>query len=174
MKYEEVPRDRLVVAIGVVAEVIAWVITAYAVSFSLPLHQPFEAITQFIISMVTIFIVFIPLHELLHAVVAWLLGSRVSIRFLRRYLAITTLFLDPLPLWKFALVYMAPVLGTYLATILTTQLLQLLRFISPSCFCIALLWLAMSASDATSLLQLWVKKPRAVACTLDGSLKILR
>ena len=55
-------------------------------------------------------LVFIPLHELLHAAVAQLLGSRVAVRFLPRYLGITTLFLDPLPLWRAALVYLAPLL----------------------------------------------------------------
>jgi hypothetical protein len=119
-----------------------------------------------LIALLAASLVFIPLHELFHAAAARLLGSRVAVKPLRRYFSVMALFLDPLPLWRAALVYLAPLLATPL--LLLTQLPGL-----PSPFT-ALLWAAMATGDAVALLAILAERPRAVVCTPDGRVLPIR
>ena len=175
--YEEAPRDGLAAAMAVAAMFAAMALAAHATLSPLLPHQPPETGVRLVwlalAAAAVMLLALIPLHELLHAVAARLLGSRVAVRFLPRYLGITVPFLDPLPLRRAALVYLAPLLATPLASALVALLLQALQIPSPPIPHIALVWLAAWASDAVTLLQLLALGSREVFCTPDGRTMIL-
>ncbi len=103
------------------------------------------------------------LHELLHAAAARALGSRAAVRVFS--LGFQTLFLDPLPPWKTALVYLAPLLATPIP--LALQAAGLPRVY-------AALWVSLCAGDAAALPWRLSERARAFVCTPDGRVMALR
>jgi len=103
------------------------------------------------------------LHELLHVATVRALGSRAAVKVFP--LGFQTLFLDPLPLRKAALVYLAPLLVAPAPLALQAASLPWIY---------AILWVAQCFGDAIALCFRLSEKAEALVCTLDGRVIALR